>query len=163
MITEKYGHKPLEEGAQAVFLGATDPRHQRIVGLALPDAALKQQLRTRIAESGAGFVRSAEQDEAVDLQVALDDKGLCYEIWDRTGTQIPNLRPPINATDVDATERIVKRLVHLAKYLNIQALNNSDPTSSHKLRIQLVGSPSGGERWAGTSIFAGHQNNTEGA
>lgn len=64
---------------------------------------------------------------------------------DCKGTAIPNLRPSIKTADADAAERVTKRLVHLAKYLNVQALSNPDPAMSQKLRLELIGAPSGGE------------------
>lgn len=144
-IVEKYSQEVIEQGAQAVVLGTTDQRLQRTVGLVLTDATLKRQMQASIAENGSGFVRLARQDEAVDLQVAQDEKGAHYEILDRKGTLIPNLKPSIKTTEANAVELVAKRLVHLAKYLNIQALNNPDPSMSQKLRVELIGSPSEGE------------------
>jgi hypothetical protein len=144
-ITEGFGKKAIEQGAQAVVLGRTDHRLQRAVGLALKNASLKKALKASISKSGAGFLRLAGKDETVDFQVALDEKGKSYEIWDRKGTVIPNLSPPIRATEANAAERIAKRLVHLAKYMNVQALSNPDPAMSQMLRVELIGSPSGGK------------------
>jgi Caspase domain len=144
-ITEKFGDEDIEQGAQAVLMGSTNLRLQRTVGLALEDPSLKRAMEASISEGGAGFVRLAGQDEAVDLQVAIDESGECYDVWDRKGTALPNLRPLIKTTEANAAERVTKRLVHLAKYLNVQALNNPDPAMSQKLRVELIGSPSGGE------------------
>jgi hypothetical protein len=144
-ITERFGKDPIEQGAQAVVLGTTDHRLQRAVGLVLEDASRRKNVEASISKYGAGFVRLAGHDETVDLHVALDEKGEHYEIWDRKGTPIPNLRPPIRTTEGDATDRIASRLVHLSKYLNVQALNNADPAMSQKLRVELIGSAVEGE------------------
>lgn len=144
-ITEQFSDEGIEQGAQAVPLGTTDHRLQRTVGLALEDASLRAALEASVRDNGAGFVRLAGEDDAVDLQVALSEKGECYEIWDRKGTAIPNLRPAIETTDANAAEGVTKRLVHLAKYLNVQALSSPDPATSRRLRVELIGPPRGGE------------------
>lgn len=148
-ITERYGQAAIEQGAQAVLLGNTDLRLQRTVGLVLEDASLKQALEAAIATHGTGFIRLAGQDEAVDFQVAVTQpegyEYQIYEIWDRKGTAIPNLRPVIKPTEPDAAERIAKRLVHLAKYRNVQMLDNPDPAMAQKLRVELVGASTNGE------------------
>ncbi len=142
-ITERYGTGFIEQGAQAVLLGNTDLRLQRTVGLALEDASLRQAMEAAITTHGTGFIRLAGPDEAVDFQVATTKPDgheyQIYEIWDRKGSKIPNLRPAIRPTEPDAAEQIAKRLVHLAKYRNVQALDNPDPVMAQKLRVELVG------------------------
>lgn len=145
IITENYGNTTVESGAQAVFLGSTDVRFQRTIGLALDDASLKKTMKAAISKGGAGFIRLAGEEESIDLQVALNDTGDFYEIWDRNGTEIPNLRPPIRTSETNAAEKIADRLVHLAKYLNVQALQNPDPSTSQMFRLELIDSPIGGE------------------
>jgi hypothetical protein len=144
-ITEKFGDKDVEQGAQAVIIGTSDYRFQRTVGLALKDNSLNKTIAASISEIGAGFVRLASQNDGVDLQVALDEKGECYEIWDRKGTAIPNLMPSIKTTETNAAQKITRRLVHLTKYMNVQAINNPDPAMSQTMRVEIIGSPSGGE------------------
>lgn len=137
-IVEKYGREAIEPGFQAVVLGTTDHRLQRVVGLALDDASMKRELETSISAGGSGFIRLANPGEAMDFQVALSESGAEYEIWDRTGTSFPNLRPSIKIAESDAADRITRRLVHLSKYLNVQSLNNPDHAISHKLRVELI-------------------------
>jgi hypothetical protein len=148
-ITERYGTDAIEQGAQAVLLGNVDMRMQRTVGIVLEDETLREGMEAAIVTHGTGFIRPAMQDEPVDFQVAIvkpgDDGHRIYEIWDRKGTTIPNLRPAIRSTDPRAAEKIAKRLVHLAKYRNVQALDNPDPTMAQKLRVELIGAPTDDE------------------
>jgi hypothetical protein len=75
----------------------------------------------------------------IDYQVAINSKGE-YEIWDAAGISIPNLNPSIRVTESNSAERVVSRLVHLARYNHVQQLNNyDDPLSStdKKLIVKL--------------------------
>lgn len=153
-ITKEYGIDPIEQGAQAVLLGSSDPRVQRTVGIAREvDAGARQLLETAITDYGAGFVRLASETKAIDFQVAVNPARTDeYEIWDRAGGAIPNLRPAIEVTQPDAAQRIVERLVHLAKYRKVQELANPDPLTG-KIKVELVDVPA--ERMSGAvPIFA---------
>src|SRR5262249_10705997 len=50
----------------------------------------------------------------------------------------PNLRPAVRADAPDAAARTVARLVHLAKYRNVQGLDMPDPASGAKLKVELT-------------------------
>jgi hypothetical protein len=78
------------------------------------------------------------------MQVTLNE---CreYELWDGTGALIPNVRPAIKAAEAGAVERVVKRLVHLAKYQHVKALDNPSSVMAQKLRVELIGTATGDE------------------
>jgi hypothetical protein len=152
-VSERFGQKPIEAGAQAVVLGSTDRRLQRAAGLALKDSALRKALEAAIQEHGAGFIRLAGANETLDFQVALDETGKIIEIWDRKGSALPNLRPEVKAADPGAAERIAKRLVHLAKFFNVQALTGPESDLSQKLAVELVGAAAEGAE-GGTPVYA---------
>jgi hypothetical protein len=86
-----------------------------------------------------------QDNQNLDYQVAINEKGE-YEIWDQSGLPIENIRPTIkineNETN-DGAKRIIKRLVHLANYNNVQQMDNPDSTSSlsNKLVVELFGLP----------------------
>ena len=132
----------LEPGAQAAIIGTTDQRLQRTVGLALQDAGLAQVVGAAIVAGGAGFVRLAAAGEPVDYQVAVN--GAHYEIWDRSGASIPNLRPAVAIADAGAPKRMADRLVHLAKYANVRAIENPDPGMNGRVKLELSGEPAAG-------------------
>jgi hypothetical protein len=141
-VVEPESQASIKEGAQAV-LQAASVRMQRGVHLAISDSALRQQLETAIAHNGKGFVVVAAKGERVDFQVALSDNNEEFELWDAAGVPIPNLRPPIRSDDPNAAIHIAQRLVHLAKYRNVQDLEMPAAGVSPKLTVELVGAPSG--------------------
>jgi hypothetical protein len=88
-------------------------------------------IRDKILKMNKGFVRLAEENEAPDYQIWLNLKNE-YEIWDSAGRNIPNLNPPLKISGTDASELLLQRLVHLAKYSNIQRMDNDDQNSALK-------------------------------
>lgn len=94
---------------------------------------------------GNGWVELAEEvvadddDEGVAYQVDLNNNGE-YEICDRTGHLFQGI-PPIKASEPDVAARVVKRLVHLAKYHATAELDNMDKDSplSGKLTVEWLG------------------------
>ncbi len=143
-IKEQYDKSVIDQGAQAVVIGNTDLRLQRTVGLAIENKDLRKALGKAISNHGSNFIRLGNPDEALDFQVALDDRGEHFEIWDRKGTLIPNLRPPVPVAETGAPERIAKRLVHLAKYFSILGLTGSDTDTDRKLLVEIAGPPTTG-------------------
>jgi hypothetical protein len=152
-IAERYDDTAIEQGAQAVFLGSADVRFQRAVGVILENPLQKKAVEEAVVKDGTGFIRLAGKDEPVDLQVAPGNDGDTYEIWDRNGAAIPNLRPAIRTTDAGAAEGITRRLVQLTKYLNVQAFQNPDAAASRMLELELIGDPVEGTSGQ-TPVFA---------
>ena len=101
-----------------------------------PLKALEQALQT----GGGGWVELSLEKPA-DFLVTLTRTGDAYEICDRDGEPIKNLRPSIKISDEDASDSVVKRLVHLAKYRAVQELDNFDDESKLKGKIvaELIG------------------------
>ena len=142
-ITEQFGHGPLEAGAQAVLLQATNVRLQRGVGVVIEDAVLRRQVEDAIAADGKGFIAVAQAGERVDFQVAISEDKTEFELWDAAGVAIPNLRPAIRVADPDGVARAVQRLIHLAKYRNVQDLAAADAAAQQTLNVELEGAPAG--------------------
>jgi len=140
-IIEQHGQGPLEAGAQAVLQQATNVRLQRGVGVAIEDPARRGQVENAIAAGGKGFIAVAQTGERVDFQVALSDNRETFELWDAAGVALPNLRPALAVADPGSAARVVARLIHLAKYRNVQDLAVADKAAPQKLRVELVGVP----------------------
>jgi hypothetical protein len=114
----------------------------------LPSEIYAQQDETlqsvEAALEGNGWVESAtEEDEVgdgIDYQVRLNKAGE-YVICDRTGHPFTNINPPIKLSDPSAAEKVVKRLVHLAKYHAAEQLDNMDKDSPlfGKLKVEWLG------------------------
>ncbi|HSF49490.1 MAG TPA: caspase family protein [Nitrososphaeraceae archaeon] len=101
-------------------------------------------VKLAVSSAGKGFVELVEMNEGeeenipmIDYQIAINSKGE-YEIWDQTGISIPNLNPPIRVTESNSAERVVSRLVHLARYNHVQQLNNYDDPLSSAVDKKLV-------------------------
>ena len=94
---------------------------------------------------GNGWVELAEEvvaaddDEGVAYQVVINNQEE-YEICDRTGHPFAGIRR-IKASDPDAAPRVVKRLVHLAKYHATAELDNTDKDAplAGKLIVEWLG------------------------
>lgn len=145
----------IEQGAQAVLTSAPVKLVKKV--RLLKDENINKNIPLQAVESaliGNGWVELAKEDEAADYQVdvkvskfkaesqryqvAVDE--LIYEIYDRTGSQIV-LRPLLKVNEFDSAKKLVKRLVHLAKYQSIQELDNHDANSPlrGKISVELLG------------------------
>jgi Caspase domain len=101
-----------------------------------PELAAKQAAaldKVRQAMQANGWVREIEGDEEGHYQVAVGKQGE-YEI--SRLTPIDNLTPALNIDDPESPDRVVKRLVHLAKYKSIEALDN--PESKLSIEFELL-------------------------
>jgi hypothetical protein len=147
-ILSRLRDAPIEQGAQAVLIDPGTVRLQRPVILAtrrdLPPTIDQQaaliQVRQAIEQSGSGFAPLASEGVAATFQVAVNERRE-YEIWDAAGAAIVNLRPPLAIDDPLAPLTLMQRLVHLAKYRNVQELDNHDPLSrlAGQVLVELAG------------------------
>lgn len=139
----------IKPGDQAVLVHPGNVQLQRAVALVgrgesglLPLADQQRALKkvhTALRASRTGFVLVRDQGK-IDFQLAINASGE-YEIWDPDGKPFPNLRPPVAMNQPGAARIIASRLIHLAKYRNVQALlnTNSLSTLAHKLEVSLLG------------------------
>ena len=102
-----------------------------------------QAVETAIANNGWVRLVAEEGDKTESADYQVDVKALnpeeattyhlaegevIYEICDRAGEPIV-LRPAIEVSDSEAADKLVKRLVHLAKYQAAEELDNHDANS----------------------------------
>ena len=85
-----------------------------------------------------GWVFEVEGEQADFFQVAVGRQGE-YEI--SMGAVLKNLRPLIMIDAPNAAEAVVERLVHLAKYQAVQALENTDAESTVDFKVDLMQQP----------------------
>ena len=107
------------------------------------DESKLSDLKSVLLSEGKGFIiESSESSDNADFQVAInnDEK---YEIWDPAGKPIPNLNPELSIDESNSAVRLVRRLVHLARYSNIRELDNYDTLSPlrGKVTAELFGLP----------------------
>ena len=125
----------IEPGASAVMVAAPVDLIRKVRFFAakqagdreedLPANLVEQQIpaleRVRQALKGNGWIEEVNDDEEGHYQIAVGRDGT-YEIC--IGMPIANLRPALNIQDSEAPKKVCDRLVHLAKYQSVQALDN---------------------------------------
>jgi hypothetical protein len=84
------------------------------------------------------FVSGDDESDDFAYQVCVNNKNE-YEILDKVGEPISNIRPALKVDDPEAAETLVKRLIHLTKYQTISKIDNNDPASAlaGKLKVEL--------------------------
>jgi len=139
----------LEPGAPAIMVSApvelmqrvrfTDDKIEGEQESELPSNLVGRQTealdKIRQALAGNGWVVEEKTGESASYQVAIDRQGN-YEIC--KGMPIPNLRPLLSINDSAAPQRVVDRLVHLAKYQAVQSLDNASSKLAPVLEVQLL-------------------------
>ncbi|MEG4083458.1 caspase family protein [Microcoleus sp. POL10_C6] len=85
------------------------------------------------------FCSETETDENVDYFVSLNSEGE-YWILDANKEPIKNLLFPIKIDEPEATERLINRLIHVARYESILELDNEDAFAplNGKLKVEVV-------------------------
>jgi hypothetical protein len=147
-ITERLRDGAIEQGDQAVLLESGTPQVRRTLRL-MPrngDSASAQQLAAleaveyALAQRGGGFLQLAPDGVSADFIISINE-GNEYVISDAGDSVIANLRPGLSIGDGGAPRRLVERLVHLTKYLNVHELDNCDPYSPlrRKVSAELLG------------------------
>jgi len=153
-IVDVFRPELLESGAQAVLHDPGQTRFQRLIGLVERDdlsATIQQHqalaaVEEAIKQRSHRLVRLAEPQETVHYQVAINQAGE-YEIWDPAGVLMKNICPALSINEDLAAEKLVRRLIHVTKYRNIQHLENGDPLSplAGKLQLTFLGKQMGYE------------------
>jgi hypothetical protein len=139
----------LEPGAPAILVSAPVDLVQRVRLFAnkvagdddheLPPELVNRQTealdKVRQAFTGNGWVVEAEADQSTSYQVAIDRQGnyeICREM------PIPNLRPLLSIDDPSAPQKVVERLVHLAKYQAVHSLDNASSKLANTLDFEIL-------------------------
>ena len=151
-INNKLAEGMIEIGSPAVYLGP-GVKQIRKVRVLLPDplpqfpgvnvALLPAILQTK-KEQVEGhrwikFCSEAESDENADYFVSLTPVGE-YLILDAKKEPVKNLRFPIKIDEAEATNRLINRLIHIARYDSILELDNEDAFAplNGKLKLELL-------------------------
>jgi len=139
----------LEPGAPAILVSAPVELVQRVRFFAekvagekeheLPADLVNRQTdaldKIRQALAGNGWIVEAQAEEAATYQVAID-RQRNYEICREM--PIPNLRPLLSIDDDSAPQKVIDRLVHLAKYQAVQSLDNASSKLTNTLEFELL-------------------------
>jgi len=142
----------IEIGSPAVYL-SPGLKQIRTVRLLLPDplpqfpgvtiASISMEIElVKTGVEGHGWIEfcsQTETNEKVDYFVCLNSEGE-YWILDANKERIKNLLFPIRIDEPEATERLINRLIHVARYETILDLDNEDAFAplNGKLKLELV-------------------------
>jgi len=130
----------IEQGAQAVplGLGRDAGRLQGVVDVAT--GAALDQARSAIAADPTHYIRVAKEGDRIDFRVTVNDLG-DYALLDAGSKPISNLRPALSTTRPDSISELVRRLIHLTKYRNVQRIENADDQNPLKkvLGLKVLG------------------------
>ncbi len=139
----------LEPGAPAIMISAPvdlirrvrlfDEKIEGEQENELPASLVNQQTAAleavRKVLTDNGWVKEVQSDESAHYQIAVGREGE-YEI--NIGSPVENLRPLLSINDPTAPQRVVDRLVHLAKYQAVQSLDNSASKLAHDIDVELL-------------------------
>jgi len=141
----------ITKGARAVLLNPGVSSLRRTVCLVQRDdleSTVDQQapldsIASAIERIDSGFIQLIGHDDhkaSPDFQVAVNQVRE-FEIWNSAGTKLPNLRPALQYTEASAAGVLAQRLIHLARYRNIQELTNNSGRNrlANKVIVSLVG------------------------
>jgi hypothetical protein len=120
-------------GSQAALLDPGPNLRKTVIALS-PEVA---DLATGI--SASPYLRVAEAGDEFDFRVAVDAQKK-IEIQDPSGAPLPYLRPALWAEVSSIATAVVERLVHLARYANVEQLENPEaPERAGQVTAELVG------------------------
>jgi hypothetical protein len=142
----------VEPGDQAVQIGVAPSLVRKIALLPKEEEANEPTkkaltaIKAAIAQSGKGWVElgdtipEGDNGEGIDYFVEVNDKGE-YEIRGSGGELLKNMAPVLKIDNATAPEKVVKRLIHLAKYQAAITIANNDADSplADKLSVQWLG------------------------
>ena len=117
-----------------------------------PDIYAKQQqaresLQPAMHVFGQGWLEWGEvnstqtslgDDEFIDYFIGLNHQE-AYEICNAAGIPYPHLNPPVYLGSPRASETVIRRLIHLAKYRAVQELYNSGSPLIEKVQVRWLG------------------------
>ena len=142
----------IDIGFPAYYVGP-GVKQIRKVRLLLPDASVQfpginlLSIPTQIKQSKERveghrwieFCSEEEPDENVDYFVSLNSEGE-YWILDANKQRIKNILFPIKVDEPEAEERLINRLIHVARYYTVLDLDNDDAFAplNGKLKVELV-------------------------
>jgi Caspase domain len=129
--------RQVEQGDQAVQISASVNLVRTVSFIPKDDSAL---LAIAQALPEKGWVELAQDGAGSDYTITINPDGV-YEIADGAGIPFKNINPPVNVEDSDAPAKVVKRLIHLAKYKTTSEIDNADTDSplSGKLTVEWLG------------------------
>jgi Caspase domain len=143
-VVKAHFRTALREGGKAAPLGGAAVGRPALCAIAngetspvVDRTATLARVRGAIGNDGSGAVKIAEEGEPADFQVSVNERGE-YEIWDATDRPLVNLGPVLSVVAAAAEAELLRRLIHLAMYRDVEQLENEfTERSSVKGKLHL--------------------------
>ncbi len=133
----------IHEGGRAVPLGGLAVKRPVLCALVSGEPspaadwyAMLCKVREAIGCDNSGALKIAEEGETADFQVSVNERGE-YEIWYATGRPLVNLGPALPVAVPAAEAELLCRLIHLAKFGDLEQIANGDARSPLKGKLHL--------------------------
>ncbi|MGB3193327.1 MAG: caspase family protein [Limnoraphis sp.] len=130
----------IEKGASSLLLnpGVKLVKKVRLLPTASDFSELENVKSTVQGHNCIEWVSGDRVGDDFAYQVRINESGE-YEILNKVGEPISNIRPALKVDEPQAAETLMKRLVHLAKYQTVMQLDNNDPASAlaGKIKVEL--------------------------
>lgn len=160
-ITQLYNFRTINHQLQQGMIDIGFPAYYvgpgvkqiRKVRVLLPDASVQfpninlssiptkiKQIKERVeGHRWIEFCSEEEPDNNVDYFASLNSEGE-YWILDANKQQIKNILFPIKVDEPEAEEKLINRLIHVARYYTVLDLDNDDAFAplNGKLKVELV-------------------------
>ncbi|EAW35263.1 caspase family protein [Lyngbya sp. PCC 8106] len=138
----------IEKGASSLLLnpGVKLVKKVRLLPTASDFSELENVKSTVQGHNCIEWVSGDRVGDDFAYQVRINESGE-YEILNKVGEPISNIRPALKVDEPQAAETLMKRLVHLAKYQTVMQLDNNDPASklAGKIKVELCKAGEGRE------------------
>jgi len=139
-IIESKLRAPVQPGGLAIPVDGVAIQRPALCALAIESPDVLDRVSRALKQDRTGAVKRAEPGEPADFEVTVKESGE-YEIRGGDWQPLPNLGPPIRIDATWAEHNLLRRLIHLAKYRDLERTDNNDLRSPlrGKLRLKVAG------------------------
>ncbi|HEX3530339.1 MAG TPA: caspase family protein [Thermoanaerobaculia bacterium] len=140
-IVKTHFRTAIREGGRAAPLGGIAVGRPALCAIVNGETAADRtsalgRAMEAIVNDGTGAVKIAEEGEAADFRVSVNERG-DYEIRDTAGQPLVNLGPAVSALAPAAEAELLRRLIHLAMYRDLEQLENKSVGSPLEGKLRL--------------------------
>jgi hypothetical protein len=135
-IVQSMFRDSVKPGGLAIPLDGVAIQRPAVCGLAIERPDVLDRVSRALKHDRTGALKRAEPGEPADLQVSVNEKGE-YEVRDREGQPLPNLGPPVRSDATWAEQDLLRRLIHLAKFFDLERTDNHDLGSPLRGKLRL--------------------------
>lgn len=137
-IVQSMARDSVKPGGLAIPVDGVAIQKPSVCNLAIERPDVLDRVSRALKQDRAGAVKQAEPGEVADFEVSVNAGGE-YEIRDKNGYLLPNMGPPIRIDATWAEHDLLRRLVHLAKFFDLERMDNDDLESPLWGKLRLCG------------------------